>query len=488
MSIDLVNVIEGTASNNSSCSCAPPDVQVAVGYNQVVETVNHAIAVYDKAAGALLSRIDLSTFFSSLGGAGSDPVVIFDEYTGQFVVGVLGGTSRSWKMAFSNDSDPRDGFSFRQYDFPSGTPDFPRMGYNADAWFVTLTLNGPRQRVLMAFDKTTTDMVRTNIPANSQVWTPALMHGASPGDPMWFVERGLNVGAPGGTPSTTIHVIRMDDVLSGTPRLTDRSVTVAPYTKPPSATQPNGTVVQTADGTILSAAYNNGLLVAAHAIGDNNNRGVALARWYEFDTTTTAPSLVQSGTIDQGPGVSTYYPAIDINNNFDIGLAFIETSPSEFASMYVTGQSVNDFGSGTTQTPALTHPGNGNFSNNSRQGDYSGVSVDPMDGYTFWAGAEYKRGLWATGIAAFGIRPDTNSVATASASVVSAKIVAEGTSVPATGKPIDRRTENGSSELDAVTDRLFAVVRRGPDAPPPGLTRPAHTATDDAWLKGMVLP
>src|SRR5262249_25573594 len=34
------------------------------------------------------------------------------------------------------------------------------------------------------------------------------------------------------------------------------------------------------------------------------------------------------------------------------------------------------------------------------------------------------------------------------------------------------RTENGSSELDAVIDRLFAVVRPGPNARPAGLTRP----------------
>src|SRR5262249_50842569 len=134
--------------------------------------------------------------------------------------------------------------------------------------------------------------------------------------------------------------------------------------------------------------------------------GRALARWYEFDSTTATPSLVQSGTIDQGPGVHTYFPTIEINDEGDLGLTFIESSSSEYMSMYVTGQSFYDSGSGALQTPAQAFAGTSIFSNG-RAGDYSGISVDPSDGYTFWAGNEYKGDAsWNTGVAGFGVSPN----------------------------------------------------------------------------------
>src|SRR5262249_8143756 len=154
---------------------------------------------------------------------------------------------------------------------------------------------------------------------------------------------------------------------------------------------------------VLDAAYYGGLLVGAHTIGSG---GIPRARWYEFDTTTTTPSLVQSGTIDQGPGVNTYFPTIEINYEYDLGLTFIESSSSEYMSIYMTVQSYTAFGSGTMQTPVVTHAGISRYTS-SRAGDYSGISLDPADGYTFWAANEYKGNQsWNTGVAGFGVSPE----------------------------------------------------------------------------------
>jgi hypothetical protein len=91
LSVDVVGVMEGTNSSNSSCGCTPPDPAAAAGPNHVIETVNSAYAIYDKASGSLVTRQSLRSLFTPLGNVQSlsDPVIAYDEYTGQFVLGVL---------------------------------------------------------------------------------------------------------------------------------------------------------------------------------------------------------------------------------------------------------------------------------------------------------------------------------------------------------------------------------------------------------------
>jgi hypothetical protein len=126
-------------------------------------------------------------------------------------------------------------------------------------------------------------------------------------------------------------------------------------------------------------------------------------RWYEFDTNGT-PSLVQEGTISPGAGVSTYYGAPALDKNGDIGITYMESSSSEYVSMYVAGRLATDelgtMGPGTGVAPGIAT--NFEFF---RTGDYGGMSVDPTDGLTFWAAHEYAGTdfLWNTALASFTI-------------------------------------------------------------------------------------
>jgi hypothetical protein len=154
----------------------------------------------------------------------------------------------------------------------------------------------------------------------------------------------------------------------------------------------------------MNATMIHGQLLTDHTVSSG---GVARARWYQIDTTQAAPYLYQWGEINQGDGVYTYFPSIAMNYNGDIGLTFMESSTSEYVSMYVTGQSVNDSGSGQTQDAVDVFAGTSYYTLG-RAGDYSGISVDPSDSYTFWAANEYKGDRpWNTGIASFGVSPQT---------------------------------------------------------------------------------
>jgi hypothetical protein len=81
----------------------------------------------------------------------------------------------------------------------------------------------------------------------------------------------------------------------------------------------------------------------------------------------------------------------------------MESSSSEFVSMYVTGRQAGD-PLGTMKPGLLVAPGisDGFFF---RAGDYSGIAVDP-NGTSFWAENEYQGNtLWNTYIASFNLAP-----------------------------------------------------------------------------------
>jgi hypothetical protein len=87
-------------------------------------------------------------------------------------------------------------------------------------------------------------------------------------------------------------------------------------------------------------------------------------------------------------------------------MTFTQSSASEFVSMYVTGRKATD-PSGTMQAPVLVKAGETTFSGG-RIGDYSGISVDPVAGSSFWVGKDYateqhSKRNWATWVAHFSV-------------------------------------------------------------------------------------
>jgi len=73
----------------------PPDTNAAVGATQVVETVNVAYAVYNKATGAtIMAPKSIQTLYSNLGGECgtgnlSDPVATYDKAAGVWVITMI---------------------------------------------------------------------------------------------------------------------------------------------------------------------------------------------------------------------------------------------------------------------------------------------------------------------------------------------------------------------------------------------------------------
>ena len=106
--------------------------------------------------------------------------------------------------------------------------------------------------------------------------------------------------------------------------------------------------------------------------------------YYQVDVSSGTPTLLKQGVIDPGPGVAVQMPSVDEDIHGNLGFTWMESSSSEYLSMWVgTLDTAGNFAS------SVAAPGGGFFSVNDRIGDYSTTVLDPSDGRTFWSANEY---------------------------------------------------------------------------------------------------
>jgi hypothetical protein len=368
--------------------------------------VNTAIEVFNKNGTVASAPESAATFFKSIfvGPNLTDPFVMYDEVAGRFVVGIMeyssGSAANSLDLATGTDGTSGVTWSnFHKYSSGEGSlfADYPRAGWNADAYFVSWNMfngNTFAHAQTITINKSTFAIAsRHDFASSLFTVTPAIMHGAATGGPEYFVESSSGGGS-------SIDVVTETNVLNSPPTFTTKSISVPAYPLAPAPVQPHRKVIPSFDARIFDAAYRGGELVAAHQVGQSGS-STGFARWYEFNTSTM--TLVQSGNAPPGVAGSTQFmPSVDINKAGSIGMTFDESSRREYWSMYVTERTSSD-PLGTMETPVRAVAGI-TVSPDSRVGDFSATTVDPANGLTFWSGNEYQgSAFWNTRIASFSI-------------------------------------------------------------------------------------
>src|SRR5262245_48589065 len=277
--------VTGILGSQSSCVCLPPDGAEASGPLNTVQSVNTALEITDKSGNLLSGPTPLATFFSGHGFTVSnlsDPVVLFDESVvngtgpnGRFIIVILDFTSTSatdnLDFAISNDADATHGFTnFRHVNVGEGSffADQPRLGINADAYFVQFNMFStstgfyahPQIFTIQKSSVLSGGFTTFHHDQSSSLFSidPADMHGAAAGGPEYFVTEGATLGQ--------IAVITETNVLSNTPTDTITNIGVATYSQPPNAPQPSGSVT-TNDSRMMNAAWRNNILVSTHTVG-----------------------------------------------------------------------------------------------------------------------------------------------------------------------------------------------------------------------------
>jgi hypothetical protein len=414
---------EGIESLHSIGAPYPPDTVAAVGEQYIVEAVNSEIRVTDKAGNTQFDE-PFTQFFASLGLDSSlflsDPYVQYDDiaqrwYVSDTAIGLFQGSSLLF--AVSNDANPMHGFSEHRFQMgpePGDFLDFEKLGYNADAVFLTATDDSTRDfaPVVIAIDKasllgpnpTFVNYVSTPPVHDLAFFIPAEMHGAQPGMPEYFVQDAGVIDEM----SDHVNVVTMTNFLSDSPTYVFTDVSVKPYSERVAfADQPTAPGMILTNGTQFTQAdWRNGKLATAHSVFEpDDNFARSRVRWYQFDTAGGTPALIQQGSIQPGPGVSTYQGSIAQDATGNLGMTYMQSSAREYVSMYVATKPVGT-PLGVMGNGVAAAPGRGPMAYSDRTGDYSTVEVDPTDGTTFWAANEYigadgGTDLWKTHIASF---------------------------------------------------------------------------------------
>ena len=169
---DLLNVFEGGNNDNNwdvlGTFIAPPDPIGDVGKDHYVQMFNLLTQIFDKDGNTVLGPFPTSQFFSGLIGEtledtslcaffdDGDPIVLYDEETERWLVSqFLTPPFDALCVAISTTSDPTG--SWNAYEFPFagiGFPDYPKFGFATGAVNVMVNLFNPFQgSALGAIDK-----------------------------------------------------------------------------------------------------------------------------------------------------------------------------------------------------------------------------------------------------------------------------------------------------------------------------------------------
>ena len=126
----------------------PPDTNIAIGPNHIVEWVNNAFVVFNKQGDLVLAPVADSTFWGSsscnqLGGY-SDPIVQYDRVADRWIVGevaipllppFIGQFAQCF--AVSTTSDPTGSYYVWTYGFGTNVNDYPKIGVWPDGYYIT---------------------------------------------------------------------------------------------------------------------------------------------------------------------------------------------------------------------------------------------------------------------------------------------------------------------------------------------------------------
>jgi hypothetical protein len=414
----LLNSFEGigngfTGPNGTfSVNSAPPDTNGAVGPNHYVETVNASFAIFNKSGTPIYGPVPINRLWSGFGGGcqtnnDGDPTAVYDSLADRWIISQFSVTTTPYLMCVAVSTSPDPTGSYYRYSFNYGTvnfPDYPKLSVWPDAYYLTvnffaggLTFTGAGVAALNRAK------MLAGQPATQQLFQTSAAYGGllaatvdgtrlpPAGSPNYLV-------ALGTSSSLVAWKYHVDWTTPSNSTFTGPgSLAVAPYAEacnggtciPQAGTTQR--LDSLADRVMYRLAYRNfgdhEALVVNHSISAGSSTGI---RWYELRPSGGNLRVYQQGTYAPDPSYR-WMGSIAMDQAGGIGLGFSVSSSSLKPQIHYTGRRASDplgqmtQGEGTIINGAGVQTGR----NLSRWGDYSSLSIDPVDGCTFWYANEY---------------------------------------------------------------------------------------------------
>ncbi len=412
---------------------AVPDTNGAAGLTQYFQLVNVDFEIFDKSTGAsIYGPADISTIWGGFAPCSStdnnDVVVEYDKMANVWVVEqhVAPATGSNYQcVAVSTTSDATGSYHRYAFSLPGNFPDYPKISVWPDAYYLTIneessTTGAALGAYVCALDRTsmlaglhaTAQCFQLSSSYNSLL--PADLDGTilpPAGSPNYLMNLGLN--------SLNLWQFHVDWVTPANTTITGpTNIPVAAFLngcKASSNCAPQLGTTQLVDGIgdrlMFRLAYRHFAdghesLVATHSI----NTPTAV-RWYEVQDPGGTPVVFQQGTF--APDSSyRWMGSIAMDQMGDMALGYSVSSASMNPAIRYTARQQSD-PLNTMEAESSIMEGTGSEVGSNRWGDYSDMSVDPVDDCTFWFTSEYFPMSgdynWHTRIASFSFPPCTSN-------------------------------------------------------------------------------
>jgi hypothetical protein len=422
----FVNSVGGLGFEGVDASgFAPPDTNMAVGPNHIVQWVNVRFAIYDK-SGIMLPGYPKpgNAFWQGFGGPcetrnDGDPIIQYDVVADRWIASQFTTASPYYQcFAISQTGDPNGAYNRYAYAFTNGFPDYPKISVWKNAYFASYNIftsagggwKGPR---ICAYDRAA---MLAGTSAVQECFNPGKSYGsllpsdadggsafAPPSNTGYFLDYGNN--------SLLLWRFSPNFVTPANATLTGPiSLSTASFSPACGGgtciPQPSGQNLDSlADRLMYRLAYRNFGDHEALVVNQSVTAGTSVGiRWYEIRNPLTSPTIFQQGTF--APDATFRWmgsAAMDKMGN--IGVGYSASSNTVVPGIRYTGRETTD-PLNTLQSEQIAYPGGGSQTGGlSRWGDYSAMRIDPSDDCTFWYTNEYipNNGSfnWRTRIASF---------------------------------------------------------------------------------------
>ncbi|MGV0958509.1 MAG: hypothetical protein ACOYB1_01640 [Limnohabitans sp.] len=423
----------GKSFANFTVQYAPPDTTGAVGATQFVQWVNASLTVFNKSDGKVAyGPVKGNTLFSGFGGAcetqnDGDPIVMYDKMANRWVLmqfAVPSGGPYYQCVAVSKTSDATGAYDRYAFQY-SGFNDYPKAGAWPDAYYITYNMFSPSTFAgakVCALDRAA--MLAGSPTATQQCFQLSTAYGGLlPAD-----LDGSNLPASGtpnflmnlGTNKLNLWKFKVDWTNTSNSSLTGpTAIAVSAF----NAACGGGTCIpqggtkklldSLADRLMYRLAYRkfddgHEALVVNHAVkvGSTAKNSYSATRWYEIRNPAGTPLVYQQATYAPD-ATSRWMGSVAMDKMGNIALAYSASSSTmKPALRYATRLAADTANSLSNETTIIQGTGaqTGTYS---RWGDYSHMSVDPVDDCSFWYTSEYLNAdgswNWNTRVASFKI-------------------------------------------------------------------------------------
>ncbi|MEW5989131.1 MAG: proprotein convertase P-domain-containing protein [Chloroflexota bacterium] len=415
---------------------APPDPNGDVGPNHYVAMANVSFAVYSKTGTLLYGPAANNTLWSGFGGAcqnenAGDPIVLYDQLADRWLLTQFTAAGPTYYncVALSTTGDPTG--TYYRWAFSTGNnfPDYPKYGVWSNGYYISTRefAGGSTFVGVGAYALNRDQMLVGN--ASPQVISflaapggaaynvgdgllPADLDGTTlppAGSPQYYVgtmDNGASYGAP--QDAITLWKFVVDWVTPGNSSFTlANTLNVAAFDSiyPCSATnsracipQPNTTnkvdILSYRQRPMFRLAYRNFGTHESLVTNQSVEAATSLAgvRWYELRSPNSSPVVYQQGTYAPGTtdGIHRWMGSIAMDKDGNMALGYSASAASvTFPSSWYTGRLAGDPLGTMPQGEGSFVNGTGSFTTNQRWGDYTAMTVDPVDDCTFWYINEY---------------------------------------------------------------------------------------------------